>query len=111
MATLLLVWKGFPFIAVSVLAGLKTVPPSCYEAARVDGATPWRAFWKITYPLLKPIFLVLLLLSVIWDFGMFTQIYLLTGARATWTSTTSASTSTTRPSRCRRATAWAARWR
>ena len=82
VATLLLVWQGFPFIAVSVLAGLKTVPAELHEAARVDGATPWRAFWKITYPLLKPIFLVLLLLSVIWDFGVFTQLYLLTGSGA-----------------------------
>ena len=82
VATLLLVWQGFPFIAVSVLAGLKTVPAELHEAARVDGATPWRAFWKITYPLLKPIFLVLLLLSVIWDFGVFTQLYILTGSGA-----------------------------
>ena len=82
VATLLLVWQGFPFIAVSVLAGLKTVPAELYEAARVDGATPWRTFWKITYPLLKPIFLVLLLLSVIWDFGVFTQLYILTGSGA-----------------------------
>ena len=82
VATLLLVWQGFPFIAVSVLAGLKTVPADLYEAARVDGATSWRVFWKITYPLLKPIFLVLLLLSVIWDFGVFTQLYILTGSGA-----------------------------
>jgi len=77
--TLLVVWQSFPFIAVSVLAGLKTVPAGLYEAARVDGASPWRVFWRITYPLLKPIFLVLLLLSVIWDFNVFTQTYLLTG--------------------------------
>jgi N,N'-diacetylchitobiose transport system permease protein len=77
--TLLLVWQGFPFIAVSVLAGLRTVPDELYEAARVDGAGPWRVFWRITYPLLKPIFLVLTLLSVIWDFGVFPQAYLLTG--------------------------------
>ena len=82
VATLLLVWQGFPFIAVSVLAGLKTVPGELYEAARVDGAGPWQVFWKITYPLLKPIFLVLLLLSVIWDFGVFTQLYILTGSGA-----------------------------
>ena len=82
MATLLLVWQGFPFIAVSVLAGLKTVPTEMYEAARVDGAGPWRVFWKITYPLLKPIFLVLLLLSVIWDFGVFPQLFILTGSGA-----------------------------
>jgi N,N'-diacetylchitobiose transport system permease protein len=77
--TLLVVWQGFPFIAVSVLAGLKTIPTELIEAARVDGAGPWRIFWKVTYPLLKPIFLVLLLLSVIWDFGIFTQAYIVTG--------------------------------
>jgi N,N'-diacetylchitobiose transport system permease protein len=82
LLTVLLVWQGFPFIAVSVLAGLRTVPPELYEAARVDGATAWRVFWRITYPLLKPIFGVLLLLSVIWDFGVFPQAYLLTGELA-----------------------------
>jgi N,N'-diacetylchitobiose transport system permease protein len=79
VVTLLVVWQSFPFIAVTTLAGLKTVPAELYEAARVDGASPWRMFWKITYPLLKPIFLVLLLFSVIWDFGVFTQSYLITG--------------------------------
>jgi len=49
------------------------------EAARVDGAGAWRGFRRITFPLLKPIFLVLALLSVIWDFNVFTQTYLLTG--------------------------------
>jgi ABC-type sugar transport system permease subunit len=77
--TVLVIWQSFPFIAVTVLAGLKTVPAELYEAARVDGATPARVFRKITYPLLKPIFLVLLLLSVIWDFNVFTQTYILTG--------------------------------
>ncbi|HYZ53550.1 MAG TPA: sugar ABC transporter permease [Streptosporangiaceae bacterium] len=77
--TLVVVWQAFPFIAVSVLAGLKMVPAELHEAARVDGAGPWRVFWKVTYPLLKPIFLVLLLLSVIWDFGIFTQAYVVTG--------------------------------
>jgi ABC-type sugar transport system permease subunit len=77
--TLLVVWQGFPFIAVSVLAGLKTIPAELHEAARVDGGGAWRIFWRVTYPLLKPIFLVLLLLSVIWDFGIFTQAYIVTG--------------------------------
>jgi len=77
--TLLVVWQGFPFIAVSVLAGLKMIPTELFEAARVDGAGPWRVFWKVTYPILKPIFLVLALLSVIWDFGLFTQAYIVTG--------------------------------
>ncbi len=75
----LVIWQAFPFIAVSVLAGLKTIPGELLEAARVDGATPWRVFWKVTFPLLKPIFLVLLLLSVIWDFNIFGQSYILTG--------------------------------
>jgi N,N'-diacetylchitobiose transport system permease protein len=75
----LVIWQAFPFIAVSVLAGLKTIPTELLEAARVDGASPWRVFWKVTFPLLKPIFLVLLLLSVIWDFNIFSQSYILTG--------------------------------
>jgi N,N'-diacetylchitobiose transport system permease protein len=79
LLTVLVVWQGFPFVAVSVLAGLKTVPVELHESARVDGGGAWRIFWRITYPLLKPIFLVLLLLSIIWDFGVFTQAYLVTG--------------------------------
>jgi ABC-type sugar transport system permease subunit len=75
----LVIWQAFPFIAVSVLAGLKTIPGELLEAARVDGATPWRVFWRVTFPLLKPIFLVLLLLSVIWDFNIFSQSYIITG--------------------------------
>jgi N,N'-diacetylchitobiose transport system permease protein len=77
--TILVVWQGYPFIAVSVLSGLKMMPSELTEAARVDGASPWRVFWSVIYPILKPIFLVLLLLSIIWDFGVFTQAYLVTG--------------------------------
>jgi ABC-type sugar transport system permease subunit len=69
-------WQAFPFIAVSVLAGLKTIPAELHESARVDGGGPWRIFWRVTYPLLKPIFLLLLLLSVSWNFGVFTQVYI-----------------------------------
>jgi ABC-type sugar transport system permease subunit len=79
LITLLVLWQGFPFIAVSVLAGLKMIPAELHESARCDGAGPWRVFWKVTYPILKPIFLVLLLLSIIWDFGVFTQAYIVTG--------------------------------
>ena len=79
LLTVLVVWQGFPFVAVTVLAGLKTIPAELHESARVDGGGAWRIFWRITYPLLKPIFLVLLLLSIIWDFGVFTQAYLVTG--------------------------------
>ncbi len=79
LLTVLVLWQGFPFVAVTVLAGLKTVPAELHESARVDGGGAWRIFWRVTYPLLKPIFLVLLLLSIIWDFGVFTQAYLVTG--------------------------------
>jgi ABC-type sugar transport system permease subunit len=82
LITLLVVWQSFPFVAVSVLAGLKTVPGELLDAAHVDGAGAWRVFWSVLYPLLKPIFLVLLLMSVIWDFGIFTQTYVVTGGLA-----------------------------
>jgi ABC-type sugar transport system permease subunit len=78
--TVLVVWMSYPFVAVTVLAGLRTIPSELLEAARVDGASAWRAFWSVTYPLLKPVFLVLLLLSIIWDFGVFTQPFIITGA-------------------------------
>jgi ABC-type sugar transport system permease subunit len=84
MIALLVIWQAFPFIAVTVLAGLKTIPAELNEAARVDGASPWRVFWRVTFPLLKPIYLVLLLLSVIWDFNIFTQSYIITGGLANY---------------------------
>jgi N,N'-diacetylchitobiose transport system permease protein len=77
--TLLVVWHSFPFIAVSVLAGLKSVPAELHEAARVDGAGPWRVFWSITFPLLRPVFGILVVLSTIWDFKVFTQQFVLAG--------------------------------
>ena len=76
----LVVWTSYPFVAVTVLAGLRTIPSELLEAARVDGASAWRGFWSITYPILRPVFQVLLLLSIIWDFGIFTQPYIITGA-------------------------------
>jgi ABC-type sugar transport system permease subunit len=79
IATILVVWTSFPFVAVTVLAGLRSIPVELYESARVDGAGPWQGFRKITYPMLKPIFLILVLLSVIWDFNVFTQTYIITG--------------------------------
>ena len=79
LATALVVWTAFPFIAVSVLAGLRTIPAELFESARVDGGGPWQIFWRVTYPLLRPIFQVLFLLSVIWDFGVFTQVFIIIG--------------------------------
>ena len=73
------VWQITPLSALVILAALQSVPQDLYEAARVDGAGPWRTFWKVTFPILRPVFLVLALLSTIWDFGMFTQAYIVTG--------------------------------
>jgi ABC-type sugar transport system permease subunit len=77
--TICVVWMSFPFVAVSVLAGRRTVPDDLYEAAHVDGATAWQGFWKITFPLLRPVFGVLFALSMIWDFRVFTQLFILIG--------------------------------
>jgi ABC-type sugar transport system permease subunit len=79
LAIALVVWTGFPFIAVSVLAGLRTIPSELFDSARVDGGGPWQVFWRVTYPVMRPIFQVLFLLSVIWDFGVFTQVYIIIG--------------------------------
>jgi len=79
LAVGLVVWTGFPFIAVSVLAGLRTIPGEVFDSARVDGGGPWQIFWRVTYPIMRPIFQVLFLLSVIWDFGVFTQVYIIIG--------------------------------
>ncbi|GIH77660.1 carbohydrate ABC transporter permease [Planobispora longispora] len=73
------VWASFPFIAVSVLAGLKGIPAELYEAARVDGSGAWRTFRTITLPLLRPVFAVLTILSIIWNFKVFSQLYVLMG--------------------------------
>ena len=67
-----------PFIAITLLAGLQTVPPSLYEAATLDGATPWQMFRFITYPLLTPIIAVVMTFSVLFTFTDFQLIYVLT---------------------------------
>ena len=79
IATLNVVYHGFPFIAVTMLAGLATVPKEHYEAAAMDGATAWGRFWNVTVPTLRPIIAVCVILSTIWDFKVFVQIYLMPG--------------------------------
>ena len=79
MVTLLIVWGAIPFVTITVYAGLAQVPRELFEAAEIDGAGPLRVFRDVTYPVLKPIFLILTSLSIIWDFGVFTQPYLLIG--------------------------------
>jgi multiple sugar transport system permease protein len=72
------VWRGVPFIAISLLAGLQTLPPSLYEAATLDGATRWQMFRYVTYPLLTPIIAVVMTFSVLFTFTDFQLIYVLT---------------------------------
>jgi multiple sugar transport system permease protein len=81
MASIILVggWKYFPFVVIAVLARLQTIPPSLYEAARVDGAGPVARFFDVTLPQLKGVLAVIILLRTIWDFKEFDLIWLLTG--------------------------------
>jgi ABC-type sugar transport system permease subunit len=72
------VWTSFPFVAISMLAGLQSVPADVLEAARIDGATAWQRVRFVTLPLLKPLLLVLTAISTIWDFKVFDQVYVMT---------------------------------
>jgi N,N'-diacetylchitobiose transport system permease protein len=80
MVTLLMVWGAIPFVTITVYAGLAQVPRELVEAAEIDGAGALRVFRDVTFPILKPILLILTSLSIIWDFGVFAQPYLLIGA-------------------------------
>jgi multiple sugar transport system permease protein len=72
------IWRGVPFIAITLLAGLQTVPPSLYEAATIDGASRWQMFRYITYPLLTPIIAVVMTFSVLFTFTDFQLIWAIT---------------------------------
>ncbi|GAB3262228.1 sugar ABC transporter permease [Arthrobacter pigmenti] len=74
-----IIHHGFPFVAVTVLAGLLGVSKEMIEAATVDGAGAIRRFFQIIFPTLKPVFAVVVILSTIWDFKVFAQIYLMPG--------------------------------
>ena len=80
MVTLLIVWGALPFVTITIYAALSQVSRELVEAAEIDGAGPLRVFRDVTLPILKPILLILTSLSIIWDFGVFTQPYLLIGA-------------------------------
>lgn len=72
------VWRGIPFVAICLLAGLQTIPQSLYEAAALDGARPWQKFRFVTLPLLTPIIAVVMTFSVLFTFTDFQLIYVLT---------------------------------
>jgi len=73
------VWMGVPFMMVAVLGGLQSIPGELYEAAEVDGATPWQRFCFITIPSLRTVSSTVVLLGTIWTFNMFPVIYLISG--------------------------------
>jgi multiple sugar transport system permease protein len=72
------VWRGVPFVAITLLAGLQTISPSYYEASAIDGATPLQQFRHVTLPLLTPIIAVVMTFSVLFTFTDFQLIYVLT---------------------------------
>jgi multiple sugar transport system permease protein len=72
------IWRGVPFVAITLLAGLQTMPPSLYEAATIDGASQWQMFRYITYPLLTPIIAVVMTFSVLFTFTDFQLIWAMT---------------------------------
>ena len=72
------VWCSFPFVMVTVYAGIRAVPGEVLEAAALDGASQWRIWRSVLAPMLRPILIVVTIQSVIWDFKVFTQIYVMT---------------------------------
>ena len=79
IVTTLIVWGALPFVAITVYAALAQVPGELVEAAEIDGAPPWRVFLDVTVPIIRPVLLILTSLSIVWDFGVFVQPYLLIG--------------------------------
>jgi N,N'-diacetylchitobiose transport system permease protein len=73
------VWCSFPFVMVTVYAGIRAVPSEVLEAAALDGASQWRIWRSVLAPMLRPILVVVTIQSIIWDFKVFTQIYVMTG--------------------------------
>jgi N,N'-diacetylchitobiose transport system permease protein len=79
--TAVVVWGAIPFVTITVFAGLSQVPQELVEAAQIDGARSWNVFREVTLPLLKPIFVILTSLSIIWDFQVFNQIWIMLDQR------------------------------
>jgi ABC-type sugar transport system permease subunit len=71
-------WRGFPFWFISFLAALQNVPNDLYEAARVDGANGWQRFWAVTFPAIRPVIFIVVLLSSIWTANSFENIWVMT---------------------------------
>jgi len=80
VASIIVIWMSVPFVAFSVYAGLTQVSDEVLEAAQLDGATPWQRFWGIILPMIRPVISIVLLLQLIWDLRVFTQITMLKDA-------------------------------
>ena len=76
---IVVVWQSFPFVALSLLAGLQSIPPEVREAARMDGAGSWQQLRHVTLPMLRPLLLTLVVISTIWNFKIFDQVFVMTG--------------------------------
>lgn len=87
VATIIVTWMGIPFVAFTIYAALSQIPEELLEAASLDGANALERFRYVTYPALKPILLIVTSLSVLWDFRVFTQIYVLQKAGGVSTDT------------------------
>jgi len=72
------VWSSIPFMTITFLAGLQSIPPHIYDAAKMDGASPWFELWDMTVPQMKRVFTIVVLLSIIWAFRSFTVIWTIT---------------------------------
>src|SRR5437879_9824792 len=72
------IWRGIPFVAISLLAGLRTISPSLYEAAMLDGASAWQRFRYITLPMMMPILAIVMTFSIIFTFTDFQLVYAIT---------------------------------
>jgi ABC-type sugar transport system permease subunit len=82
------IWRGYGFYVILFLAGLDAIPVELFEAARVDGANAWHSLTRITLPLLRPTFLFLLVMGLIWNFQIFDAVYMLTAGGPANTSAT-----------------------
>ncbi len=87
VATVIVTWMAVPFAAFAVYAGLTQVSPEILEAAAVDGATGWQRFRTIILPMIRPVLMIVLLLEIIWDLRVFTQIQMLQDAGSDYAAT------------------------
>jgi len=70
------IWLGFPFMMIIALGALQSIPRELYEAAEIDGASPWKQFWNVTVPLLKPVMIPAITLGIVWTFNNINIVWL-----------------------------------